>query len=306
MSSQPDRYSGKTIAILGLSYCGSTVLNYVLDTHPSIYGGSELSRLFSERHSPSCAICGEECPYWTPERIAAISAAGPGQLYENLAALFRVPVICDSSKQLGHVLNVMESDAHTEFLFVVLTKHPLRHVASFVTNDFYKKARILAEEDIANTQETRHDEIMAFAMQAASRISDFHSLLTRRDKRLRQRGTVVTVTYESLMCDLPTALQPMLDFADLEYEPAMADYSAYEHHPIGGNMGPHVQTWKRHGVKGAWGATAGYRRTFYQQARNLVMDDKYRTTFSPRQIDILTGAHEIRELCGALGYEPLS
>ncbi|MDJ0570882.1 MAG: hypothetical protein QNJ53_17805 [Pleurocapsa sp. MO_192.B19] len=54
----------KIIGILGLPYCGSTLLSYILGSHSQIYNAADLYKL-NPRHKGKCSIHGEKCPVWT-------------------------------------------------------------------------------------------------------------------------------------------------------------------------------------------------------------------------------------------------
>lgn len=84
-------------AIIGVSYCGSTLLNYILDSHPEIYGGGELHVLLRQGKRPRCKICGEQCVYWTPENL---ERPGAEPFYTAIAEIFSTRIIADSSKNV--------------------------------------------------------------------------------------------------------------------------------------------------------------------------------------------------------------
>jgi len=95
----------KVLATIGLSYCGSTLLNLMLDSHPEIYGVGEAHWLLRdwEKKSvnnyakPRCVTCGFECAYWTEDALKNAPKTG---FYSYVAEMFNTNVIVDTSKQL--------------------------------------------------------------------------------------------------------------------------------------------------------------------------------------------------------------
>jgi len=306
MNSHGNAYSGKAIAIVGQHYCGSTILSLVLGSHPAIHGAGELFYFFykPETLRPFCHVCGESCEYWTPALLAAVTQAGRGRLYDNVAAIFKKPIVCDASKHLGHFLDVMGEDTRSELLFVVLTKHPIRHVASFVTHDLFTRYRVRSKADVHQAWAQRHEEIMAFAVQTVRNIRGIYTAVQRRCAEVCGRGSTVRMAYELLVEDPPRALQPIMEFAGTDSCPEMLDYISHEHHPIGMSTGLRMQIRKRRGLSDpAWNHT-DYCNDYYVKTQTLRMDDKYRQSFSPRQIEMLIESPEVQELCELLGYDP--
>lgn len=280
------------IGIIGLSYCGSTVLNYMLDSHPAIYGGSELRRLSTEGATARCGVCGIECSVWPEDVVQWIYPLE--ELYSTLRAGFGVKVIADASKNLGHFKKVLAADQSARLSFIVLTKHPIRHLASYVTNvggNSKQKADYESEDEfIRNTVEKMHS---------------FYDAVEDRVGAFERRGFVLTVAYEDVVLrpsvELPKIIQP----CGLEYDSRMLSFDRFEHHPIGGNMGPAVQTARQHGGVLRWGANSEYRRKFYEENQGIVLDNKYLETFSPERIYELARDPRIRALSERLGYGEL-
>jgi hypothetical protein len=297
------RYSKQTIGVLGLSYCGSTVLNYVLDTHPDIYGGSELYRLFANDKLPQCAICGRQCRYWTCNALDSVRDGGRGAFYANIASLMGARVICDSSKQPGHFIKIMRHDLETSFVFILLTKHPIRHVASFIANDYLKQRNRFTLPEIMNLQQLEQERSVEVAREYTAKILAFARQMEDRIPLFEARGTVLRMQYEEIIATLQGTLDPLLHLVGLEYVDAMSDFSRHEHHPIGGNMGPHLQTTGRQGAKLAYGRMSESRERFYTQSQSLVIDNKYREILSVRLLDALCASAEIVEACHLLGYK---
>ena len=299
-------YSGQAIGILGLSYSGSTVINYLFDTHTQIYGGSELIRLVSGKHDPYCAVCGKSCHYWTPENLKRTYLDGRGRLYANTASIFEKPIICDSSKQIKHFIQIMEEDHETTFSFIALSKHPIRHIASFVTNDLFRDLKLHTAEQIAVFQSAHPNQLLQFATATAERLLEFYDRLDQLKASALRRCPVISLQYESVIADPAEALQPLLAQLGLSYQAQMANFSAMEHHPIGGNMGPHAQTAARHAAGIPWGAVAEYRKQFYDASRDLTLDNKYQQTFSHDQIRQIEQLETVQRLVTRLGYSQLS
>jgi hypothetical protein len=299
-------YSGQAIGILGTSYSGSTVLNYLFDTHTHIYGGSELIRLVSGKHEPYCAVCGKSCRYWTPQNLTRTYVGGRSRLYSNTASIFGKPIICDSSKQIRHFIQIMEEDRETTFTFIALSKHPIRHIASFVTNDLFRRLEIKSEDEIAYLQSSNPNEILQFALTTAQRLLAFYDYLDKLELSALKQSSVFRVKYESVVSDPASVLQPVLDRLGLSYQAKMTDFSDVEHHPIGGNMGPHAQTAARHKADFRWGEVAEYRKKFYDRAQNLALDDKYQQTFLHEQIAKIEQMEPVQRLFVRLGYSQLS
>jgi len=132
------------IAILGAPYCGSTVMNYVLNTDPRIFGGSELRRLVYKNDTVQCSMCGSNCSYWTKENISLFAkgflSGGTHKFYRKIANIVSAPYIADSSKLVsffGEKFLKRQEDDRVGFMFVVPVKHPIRFFSSYIFNAQY-------------------------------------------------------------------------------------------------------------------------------------------------------------------------
>ena len=64
------------INVYGMSYSGSTLLNFMLDCAPDVYGGGELHWLVSQRlpesdYNAYCTHCQSECELGRPKLAPA-------------------------------------------------------------------------------------------------------------------------------------------------------------------------------------------------------------------------------------------
>jgi len=285
------------IGVLGPSYCGSTLLNYMLGSHPSIYGGSELRRLFDADPRRRCAVCGPACRLWTRENLATANQAGPGGLYDFLRNLTDRPVICDASKSVDHFLRI----APEPFTWVVMTKHPLRSLASFTINRLYRDT---SAPDLAQARGSVTDEeFTAFVREQVKRLAKFYAHVERERAYFESHGDVVYLSYEQVATAPEEALKTVLDGSGLTVDPTMLDYASKEHHPIGGNTGPHSQARRKAGRSRTWTGRATYNRHFYESTDGIRLDDKWRDAFTDRQIELVTGARGFAALCTRLGYD---
>jgi hypothetical protein len=286
--------SVQAIGIVGRSYCGSTLMNYALGSHPEVYGGSELTRLLDDRRV-QCAICGSACLMWTSEALKAARAVGAEGLYDFLRELTGCPVICDASKNLGHFRKLPEEKTR----WAVMTKHPLRFLASFVVNELYRQT---GAGDLASASEQVADEdLAAFAAEKVDNISRFYASVVNNCGWLKRRGEIVWVRYEDLVTNPESTLTRLLDGTGLAYLSNMLDYASQEHHPIGGNLGPHTQARRAAGRAIQEGGGMRLRAGFYRQP-GMRTDEKWRQAFTRSQIEIVTAAPGYQELCQQLGY----
>lgn len=287
----------QAIGVLGPSYCGSTLLNYMLGSHPSIYGGSELRRLFDMDPKRSCAVCGPSCRLWSTENLTAANQAGPDGLYDFLRRLMARPVICDASKSIDHFLRIPPEP----FTWVVMTKHPLRSLASFTINRLYRDT---SAPDLARARASvTDDEFTTFVREHVKRLSKFYAHLERERAHFESLGDVRYLSYEQVATASEEALSAVLDGSGLTVDPTMLDYANKEHHPIGGNTGPHSQARRKAGRPRTWTGRASYNRGFYESTDGIRLDDKWRDAFTDRQIEQVTGARGFAVLCARLGYE---
>lgn len=272
--------------IIGRSYCGSTLLNYLLGSHPDVYGGSELRRLLPSRRARdmTCAVCSTGCPVWTPQALAAAKAAKAAGLYDYLRGLTGRPVICDASKTLPHFRRMPAQPTR----WAVVAKHPLRHVASYAANQLYRR-------------DGDSGDLAGFAADVLASIARLPGDVEDNRGWLADRGEVVHLRYENLITDPQGTLARLLDGTGVDYRPGMLDYAAHEHHPIGGNRGPHTQARRANGHDGRDAGGPRLRREFYA-APGIRMDDKWRQVFTDRQVETVTSLPGYVEACDRLGY----
>jgi hypothetical protein len=123
----------RVIGLVGMSFSGSTVLNYVLGSHPGVYGGSELYRLIDTDPAKRCGCswCHEGCAVLTPERIATLNKEN---IYTSLARFTQKESVVDTSKNLPWFEDVFPRQNAEEVSpsMIVLSKHPLRQLAAYM------------------------------------------------------------------------------------------------------------------------------------------------------------------------------
>jgi hypothetical protein len=194
-----------------------------------------------------------------------------------------------------------------ELTFVSIRKHPLRHLASFVTNDLFKARELGARSQLAAFQSRHWDEILAFVVERAKRLLKFYDDLEQLKATDLKGCEVIAVKYDDVISDPASALGPTLEQVGLAYQPSMIDYSTASHHPIGGNLGPHAQRAMKKHIPFDWrGEVAQYRKDFYSTTSGMTMDNKYQETFSPAQVALIEELEPVREVMRRLTYSRLS
>jgi|GEM_PF-1751368 len=299
------------ISFIGRSYCGSTVTNLILAAHPLVFGGGELHRLGNHARAPSCRICGAACAFWTPDFIKAMQADFD---YGAIAERAGKNVIVDASKPAKWFEEIADKRAGHELIDLCLTKHPMRHVSSFVDNQYYRDNELHGAIKAAGGEVTAADvdleELKAYAGKMAA------SLLTsyRRATEAFAPNPAETriLQYEAVMRDRKAALTPILAAAGLTYDPAIDSYEEAEHHGLGGNAGAYFvvkrqKEPKRHDKWLRKNAEADkisvFRHQYYAGVKNASIDDKYLGVL-PEAVRVHLAADDsYKALCDLLGYD---
>jgi SAM-dependent methyltransferase len=273
------------IAILGASFSGSTLVNSMLGAHPLIFGGGELHWLMNYDQRSECAICGKNCRFWTPEVRASASV---GTMYHDIARMFGRPYIADISKMPSWYANSLKYYPDLPAVRVLLVKHPVRHVASFLKkkeefSEYGDPASVLSE------LRTFYDQfdLVGAAGQAAPAAS------------LSATGVDFIVRYEDFVASPEAALLPILAALGLSIHPRMQLWASAEHHHIGGNVGPRVQ------IANDVPALAVSVRKYRQ--RGIFLDNSYKEILTPADIELIAGNADARWIAQRFGYDlPLS
>lgn len=200
------------IAICGLSFCGSTVLSYVLGSLPGAATIGESHWLVDPHPDESlkeCYRCRTACRVITPEFRESLRTAG-ADWYEIIGAALGAQVLVSSDKDHG-LLNRLDPDGRRSEL--VLFKSPLDHLRSYVTT--LTKAGVHPEIEW-------HPRGWAQHYGHEPRISGRRAFLFYDDF---QRAP--------LEC-----LAALADWLDLPYDPQALEYWKFPHHAVGGNFNP--------------------------------------------------------------------
>ena len=261
------------IAIFGSSYCGSTLLNAMLNSHSRICGGGELHWCVKGKGN-TCAICGERCQYWTAKVRSSITA---GNLYETTASLFQKPVVADTSKMPLWFSESLPLHASLPMSRVILVKHPVRTVASFV-------------------EKARRFPYMAEYADVTTTISHLRYLYKYATDRFHFD---FVIRYEDLVGDPEATLRGLLGVHQLGFEPAMLNWEKASQHYIGGNAGPRFQA-ARH-IK----PDGKFLERKYQET-GLFLDNTYSEILDEAAIETVLNHPDGQYLLQKFGYGDLS
>lgn len=259
------------IAIVGSSYCGSTLLNALLGAHPQVAGGGELHWLTTEFERGRCAICGDDCPVWTRERRAAVTHQN---LYDMTAAAFGRPFVADASKKADWFRALQHLTPGLPVTNLLIAKHPVRHVSSYVHKARFKP-NFNGDPDYV--------------------LRTLRELYQRTEAQLPPD---LAVRYEDLATDPRGVVTAILQTRGLDWDDRIDDWQAQPHHHIGGNMGPRAQIARSTRI-----ADESLTRKYARDG--VFLDDSYLDILDEATFERITRNPDAIAICAMFGYEEL-
>ena len=291
----------KVIGIMGQSYTGSSVVNYLLNAAPGVYGGSELRRLRDGSGGGLCALCRTACRIWTPEALKTAGRADSGSFYRIVSDVTGSDMIVDSSKLRLHFSGpFLESsrDAGVEFHFFAITRHPFTHVASHLYNGFAKKKNRIdsfvgAQRLLADDPEQSYGYAERTLASIQPFIGDFFSEAAPAEAGIAKNHFRLEDVIDN-QTDLYAVAGEFFGFDPTFF--SQTDWTGCEAHPIGGNMGPLSQ------LRSYTGRKSG-RLSYYEKHKGLFHDEKWKLFMARDLSRAITASPVYRTVCADLGYD---
>lgn len=203
------------VMICGAGHSGSTLLGMILGSHTDAFymGEGGKARYLGDGKKPLrkrvCKICGEDCPVW-----GGFEWDGASPLYADVAARVGKRVIIDSTKDEAWIKaradEVRQAGGQAVLLF-------LSRDGRAVVNSRLRK---YPDRD-AGTQ------IQAWVDKMASAQALFDNF----------DGLKMHVRYEDLAENSAATIEALCALIGIGYQPSMADFTACDHHVLGGNSG---------------------------------------------------------------------
>lgn len=304
--------------IFGSSYCGSTLLNTMLNAHSQIYGGGELHWLLTEGrpvsdYAAKCELCGDSCPYWTKDAIQGVSK---DHFYEDISDIFRKRFIVDTSKGTEWFRYIFANGRNSDVIFhpLYLVKHPMRVAASFYINTserdysasirhhrLVKKLRVLAPTNLLRryVEKKYKIEVARRAMKLILAITDDTMNCIKNDFSAEP----LVVKYEAIVSRKEEAIGEILNRAGLEFEERIERCFDEKHHFIGGNTSVIYQftnKWRGHERRSDLENLR--QRTYKEKRKTIFLDNKYEKVFTAQEQETIRRLPEYLEACRKLGY----
>lgn len=290
----------RVIAVLGTSFSGSTLLNLMLGAHRRIYAGGEMIGLILHRDqygSGTCTSCGFECRIWTGDARMRVSK---DNLYRVAEAVARRHVIVDTSKSLewfSEVLGGAENRGVQPY-YVLVVKHPIRYLSSCLVNIEDAAPRGRLARLVSKLGDTHRRK--ALLDEWADDLASYYDGVFRHYGRNVGGASFHAIRYEDLVRDRRATLKPILSSVGLDYDDLIDDFYSADFHQIGGNNGAIFQI--NQSWHGADNQVSQERKKFYESAKAVRMDDKYKKVFSASELVYLKSHPSVRRVCEQFDY----
>lgn len=200
------------VAIRGLSFCGSTVLSYVLGSLPGAATIGESHWLVDPLPDGTllgCGRCGPACEVITPALRERLQSAG-ADWYDVISRALGPQVLVSSDKDHG-LLERLDPDGRRSEL--VVFKSPVDHLRSYM--------RALTATDVRPDVEW-YPRGWAHHYGREPRIRGRRAVLLLDDFRHSPSGCVAALA----------------DWLGLPFDPRALEYWEFPHHAVGGNFNP--------------------------------------------------------------------
>lgn len=272
------------INIYGMSYSGSTLLNFMLDCVPGVYGGGELHWLHTQHSSESaykahCTNCKDECDIWTPERCENVPES---DFYQFIQKITGASVIVDTSK----IISWFDTRAKANELNVtphnfLLVKHPFRHLASLVINQ---------KNESASQRE-------AGLKKAIGVFSSYYREVLRYLSPTHEN----IIQYEELVRNNIETINRILVKTGQQHQESTLNCFAKEHHQIAGNGGTIYLATKK--WPGKRENQPKKKLEQYESKTGVFLDNKYVDFFTPDELLQIKADRDINKISQQLGYD---
>ena len=287
--------------IIGLPYCGSTVVSYVLGSHSQVYCGADLYKL-SPNYDAGCSLHGEDCKLWTRENKNLVYESlkiSQTEYYDRICQITSKSIICDASKTPSY-FHSRVPDIKIPVVLINLRKHPLRHICSLLFNHhFVKDLQIRGDNEIMNYLNSRWDEALSFINMSLVRISE-HSQKTNDLRQKLSDQDWLEISYENFVENPRETVSGIIGHLDLVYEEGQTKFENHDLHPIVGNTGPRRKVRQ---PKSPMNSNSDLRASFYDSEKSSIqMDEKYLLVFNQEQISEIIRIPEYQKLCHNLSY----
>jgi len=241
------------IYILGSGHSGSTLLDLIIGSHSEIESAGEISNFIyyfdplSKRKDKACT-CGlpvDKCHYWGEVgNIIDLKALGDINVsdhcsfekknYELIRAILKVSgksLFCESSKSISRLENYLNSQR-----FSVTIVHLVRDPRAVAYSHVSKRKRLIESQGGQGYKKwlkennKKDEQYLFFPTLKGWRFINEESI-----KRFSQKPEYLLVRYEDLAAYPRREVRRILNAIDLDVEDAQFEFSANEHHNIGGN-----------------------------------------------------------------------
>jgi len=252
--------SDKTIGIVGVDYCGSTLLNYVWDGLPGVFGAGE-SHWIVDKPEILCRQCNRlRCIVWKPEVREQLPQALDDGKWEALREMANADIVVSSDKKPIHY-EQFGVPSRLVFSF----KDPLAQI-------FSRAAVLMGYNDAAVSVELGDDVIDEATTWWVDETNATLEWIMKQDPEFK------VVKIELLVDDPKAHLKAFCDWAGVKYDESALMFWRKRHHYIGGNH-----------------SLSRLKRSYYF-FRQFRKDERWKESFTQDQIDRITKAADVRDL----------
>jgi hypothetical protein len=223
-----------SVGIVGLDYCGSTLMNNILSGLPGCIGVGEshwiVDRVRNERQSGLCTECFDNpCPVFTEDvyqRLSVEDALEPGDWWRVIAESAKENVIISADKRPRHFDRFGVPDK-----LLLMVKDPRSHIVSWCRRKFppVEKSEVQAYHR-GEVEEQLSDKQFTQALNFWVRETRKHV-----DWCVETGKPLVVVPLESIVSDGEGELKSIADWMGVEYNPSALQYWETDLHYIGSN-----------------------------------------------------------------------
>lgn len=249
----------KTIGIVGADYCGSTLLNYVWDGLPGVFGAGE-SHWIVDRPETKCRQCNRpRCQVWTSEfREKLTQSLEDGKWWETIREMSKADIVVSSDKKAEHY-EQFKVPSRLVFSF----KDPMAHI-------FSRAAVRLGKSDAAVNIEIDDDTLDEAISWWVNETNDTLDWLAEQNPEFK-------VVKMELLVENPEAhLKAFCKWAGVKYDESALIFWRKRHHYIGGNH-----------------ALTRLKRSYYF-FRKIRKDERWQDSFTPEQIEHIRKSEDVQ------------